>query len=98
MTDATGMLLTAFTRGERSISSFPEKDEKTARTEAMTDERTIPAITRESVKPTAFQNEGRGISERRDFMTLTGEGRKISSPTRAERTAHAAIHTRTAAT
>ncbi len=98
MIEATGTLLIALIRGERNISRGVENDESTPSTNARMNDRRIPITTRESVKATAFQNARVGRRDRRERSVLTGEGRKISSPTTAERIAHTAIHRRTAGT
>lgn len=95
--DATGTLLIALTRGERKISSVVEKEERTPSMRAERKERIIPRRTLERVKPTALQKDDVGIRVPSERSVLRGEGRKISSPTTAERTVQTAIQMMTAA-
>lgn len=97
MIDATGTLLIAFTRGERKMSRVVMKEDRTPSMRADMNERIIPRRTLERVNATAVQKDDVGRRAHRDRSVLRGEGRKISSPTTAERTDQTAIHTMTAA-
>lgn len=97
MIEATGTLLMAFTSGERKVSRTELKDERTPRMREERNERIIPRRTRESVNARAAQNDDEGRRERSERIVLSGEGRKISSPTTAERINQTTIQTTTVA-
>lgn len=97
MIEATGTLLIAFTSGDRNISSVVLKEERTPSMRAQMNERIIPRRTLESVNATDDQKDDVGTRVHKERRVLIGDGRKISSPTRTERTAQTAIHTMTAA-
>ncbi len=97
MIEATGTLLIAFTRGERKMPRVVLNEERMPSMRAEMNERVIPRRTLESVKATDDQNDDVGRKVHNERRVLIGEGKKISSPTTAERTAQTAIHTMTAA-
>ncbi len=95
MTDATGILRTAFTRGERKISARGLNDEMRAVRKPHRKASVIPRMTLETEKRTERQKSEVGRRERSECITDTGDGRKISSPTIRERIYHMIIQMKT---
>ena len=68
--DATGILLIAFTTGERRISTFSFTPPKTPKTMARTNESMYAKIIREEEKTILDQKSLLGKREKRDLTTL----------------------------